>query len=195
MSYGTQRTTSLFANPVCIMAWRAEAARIAPLAMRAHNIHYMQNALVLLDELYCLKNPHQKNPLHVRQGVFASILESSLTGYPFAMFFEGLARKEGFGCGQDVKSGQALIQIAVARKCAEALNYEAVRTLKQNVLGALTMLRDAAHSGHAQALSNFRCVAQHYSSQLKSSKILTANTSLRIIGNSTGARSLRMIHA
>lgn len=159
---------TLLTNPACISAWRAEAKRTASHAVIAHNAQYVQNALAVLDELYCLKNPEQKNPLHMRQAAFALFLEASLAGYPLAMFFEGLARKEGFGCQVDAKTGEALIQVAGSRKCAEALNYLALCYLKQvsitiqDVLTALTMLRDAAHDGHAQALSNFRTLAEEY---------------------------------
>lgn len=171
MAVSNSNRSTLFANPACITAWRAEAKRVeqrsSQQALVAQNAQYVQNALALLDDLYCLNNPQQKNPMHVRQAAFAMFLEASLAGYPLAMFFEGLARKEGFGCQQDSKTGQALIHVAGARKCAEALNYLALCYCKQDLVSAFSMLRDAAHNGHTQALANFQQLAEHVRIQLK----------------------------
>lgn len=158
---------TLFANPACIRSWRAEARRIERKELITKHTKYVQDALAYLDELYCLQNPQQKNPLHMRQGAFALFVEASSAGYPLAMFFEGLARKEGFGCNKDVATGQALIQVAGMRKCPEAMNYLALCAIAHDLLGAMTMLRDAAMDGHVQALSNFRVLAENVRIQLR----------------------------
>src|SRR5690349_1548445 len=120
MDCSTIRTGTLFTNRACITAWRAEAKRINAKSSSTQKDRYVQQALELLDDLYCLQNPQNKNPLYVRQAVFSMFMEDALTGNPLAMFFEGLARKEGFGCAPDLTAGHALILVASARKCAEA---------------------------------------------------------------------------
>lgn len=162
----TYATTTIFANPKSIIAWRAEAKRLM-VRNQSPQLQYVQHALDLLDELYCLQNPQQKSPLQIRQAFFSLILEASLTGFPLAIFFEGLARKEGFGCNKDFTSGQALIQVAGLRKCAEALNYLALCYIKQDILTALSLFKDAASDGHVLALGNFQQLAEHVRMQMR----------------------------
>jgi hypothetical protein len=170
MAYERSRSNlTIFANPKCIQAWCAEAQRVIS-NEKLQTFAHAENvfvALELLQDLYCLQNPQQKNPLQVRSAFFNLILQASTTGFPLAMFFEGLALKEGFGCRQDILTGQALIQVAGARKCAEALNYLALCCYKDNLISALSMLRDAAHDGHSLALGNFRQLAEHVRIQLR----------------------------
>ncbi len=161
------RYATLFENIACIRAWRAEARRIERKELITQHSKYVQDALAYLDELYCLKNPQQKNPLHMRQGAFALFVEASQGGYPLGMFFEGLALREGFGCNRDISTGHALIKVAGARNCPEALNYLALCNLQNDIVASLTMLRDAAVSGHVQALCNFRVLAENVRIQLK----------------------------
>ncbi len=167
MDCATMRGTTLFSNPACITAWRAEVRRVQQKSSCIHKSLYVQQALDLLDDLYCLQNPQHKNPLHVRQAVFALFLEDALNGNPLAMFFEGLARKEGFGCVADISSGHALILVASKRQCAEAWNYLALCYAKHDPYMALTLLRDAAHTGHVQATANFRALAEHVRIQIR----------------------------
>lgn len=173
------KSPSLFANPACITAWRAEAKRAAINTddQRQKNAQHVQEALELLDELYCLNNPQNKNPLFVRQAAFAQFLEASMAGYPLGMFFEGLARKEGFGCNKDQVAGQALIQVAGTRKCAEALNYLAVCSVRQDLLLTINLLREAAQSGHSQATSNLRQLMEEIRIQIRRKRKFISFTS------------------
>lgn len=172
---------TIFTNPRFIRGWGREAQRVATRAQAHHNAHCVQEALELLDNLYCKQNPHNKNPLQMRQTIFSRFLTASMAGYPLAMFFEGLARKEGFGCQRDKVTGQALIQVAGARKCAEAKNYLALCYLRQDLLSALTLLRDAAHDGHALARTNFAQLAEHIRIQLRRRrKIVELSTQPRL---------------
>lgn len=154
-------SSSIFANPSCITAWRAEARRVAS------NVSSIHTALSLLSELYCLNNPYQKNPLEVRQTIFAHFLQAALKGDPLATFFEGLARTSGFGCKQELSVGRALIKVAVARNCAEAKNYLALCYAKSHVVVALQLLQSAAHDGHSQALLNYQQLAEQVRIQLR----------------------------
>lgn len=162
---------TIFANERCITAWRAEAKRVEQrdpnTPENTRSATYVQKALELLDEMYCLNNPQHKNPLNVRQAIIAMFETAAAAGYPPAMFFEGLARKEGFGCKKDPATGHALIRIAAIRKCAEALNYLALCYCRQDIIAALQLFRDAAHEGHAQGLSNFRQLAEEVRIQMK----------------------------
>lgn len=174
----TSNAARLFANKKCITAWRAEAKRVAQLSTSSTHVNHVANALALLDELYCLHNPQHKSPLQMRQAIFASFLEASLAGFPLAMFFEGLARKEGFGCQIDVVTGHALIQVASARKCPEAMNYLALCYYRQNVVVALNLLSEASRLGHVQAGSNLQVLVEYLRNELRRRRSLD-NRSVR----------------
>lgn len=154
-------TSSLFTQPSCIIAWRTEIKRIASRVNEHQKLKNIDCALSLLQELYCRNNPNQKNPRETRIQIFNYFLQESTCGFPLAMFFEGLARKEGFGCSQDIKSGQALIQVAALRNCSEALNYLALCYVKQNIKIAYDLLKIAATQGHMQATCNLQTLLEN----------------------------------
>lgn len=56
MDCATNRTATLFTNPACITAWRAEAKRVQPQSSATPKVRYVHQALELLDDLYCLQN-------------------------------------------------------------------------------------------------------------------------------------------
>ncbi len=148
-------------NPENITAWRSEIKRTSSLyAQYDSAIKLTQKALNILDEVYCLQNPRERNRLIVRQEVADLFCTAARSGYPLATCFEGFTRIYGFGYNKvDPTFGNALVQVAAGRDCAEALNYLALCNLPHNLLPACKMLQKAAHSGHLRGTRNFKSLA------------------------------------
>lgn len=138
-------------QPHNIKVWRdasSKAIQIDPNNQAALYIHCALNAL---HDTYVTKLPTVSNPLEVRNATFNYIQQAALTGYPPALFFEGLARLEGFGCKQDQTTGKALIQVsAVARACDLAIGFVQMR------IGIAHLYGKGAAQSFKLAIQNFK---------------------------------------
>ena len=149
---------SIFANLKCTEEWLEASSRTItsdPRHKPALDVH------VALHEISDLYSPEKQPsdpkvlPINKRHEIFARFERSALTGYPVAMFFEGLARREGFGCKQDVIAGNALIQVAgLARNCDLALNFLGVSYFSQAPETAVKFFQQAALNGYNRAYKN-----------------------------------------
>lgn len=149
---------SIFANHKCIEEWLEESSRTIkkdPRNKAVLDVH------VALDEAYDLYFPTVEAkdsnilPTVKRLEIFSRFERSARTGCPNAMFFEGLARREGFGCKKDLTTGNALIQVAaIARNCNLALNYLGVSYFSQAPEMALKFFQQAALNGYDRAYKN-----------------------------------------
>jgi hypothetical protein len=149
---------SIFANRTCIEEWLEASSKTIvadPRDKRAVDVH---TALSDAHELYFPETKTKDStelPTEKRAEIFTRFERSALTGYPTAMFFEGVARREGFGCKQDQTTGNALIQVAaVARGCVLALNYLGVSYFSNAPEMAVRFFQQAALKGYNRAYRN-----------------------------------------
>ncbi len=149
--------SSIFANQKCIEEWLEASSRTIKKDPRNKAALYIHVALDELCDLYTrtLNKETDINRLAKRHEIFDRFEQAAQTGYPRGMFFEGLARREGFGCKQDAETGKALIQVAgVARNCELALNYLGVSYFKSAPETAVNFFKQATVSGYPQAFKN-----------------------------------------
>lgn len=115
-------STSIFLNPRFTTEWREASSRTIKQDPNNQAALYVHVALSAIQDLQAKQLAD--SPLKKRHEIFAYIHQSANTGYPRAMFLEGLALKEGFGCKQDIATGEAFIRVAaVGRNCDIAINY------------------------------------------------------------------------
>jgi hypothetical protein len=142
-------------NPHNIIVWRSassKAIQTNPDSQAILSVHFALNSL---HEVY-VKNAQQgSNPLTVRHETFSYFQQAAITGYAPALFFEGLARLEGFGCQKDQTTGKALIQVAaVARACELAINFVQMR------LGVAHLYGKGATQSFKQAIEQFKSAGE-----------------------------------
>src|SRR4051812_14826266 len=110
-------STSIFANTKFMEEWLEASSKTIKEEPRnkvaldihiglheAHGLYLPENKLKDFDAL----------PINKRPEIFARFERSACSGDQFAsraMFFEGLSRREGFGCKKDITTGNALIQV------------------------------------------------------------------------------------
>ncbi len=149
-------------NPHYINAWRSassKAIQTNPDDQAALLIHF---ALNNLHKLYVTKAQQDTSPLILRSEIFTYFQQAAISGYPPALFFEGLARLEGFGCQKDQATGKALIQVAaVARTCKLAINFV------QMSLGMAYLLGNGAPQCFKQAIQQFKFAGEIARPQLQ----------------------------